>query len=604
MISVVQNRNVYEIRFRYDPVLVDYVKAVPGRSWNAIQKYWTIPLDKLGFFINQIKGTNYEPMLKIQSDEHLNENATLDSTAVIPNVDISEVPIYVGEGFSPYSHQLDFMKYAIFREATGNKRGFLLGDDPGLGKTMEVMNLALYNREHYHYKHCLIVCCINSSKLNWYEDIIKHTRGVEIPYILGTRRLKRSGAERISVGSKEKVEDLKSGHKYADLTAPELPYFLIVNIEAFRTKSGKKFTFTQEVIAMINRGDLQMIAIDEIHKNASATSIQGAQLLKVKEASQDRVMYIPMTGTPIVNKPTDVYVPLRLIGGHTFTSYYTWCNHFCVYGGYGGHDIIGYKNIPYLKNLLQANMLRRLKEEVLDLPPIIHFTDYVDNTVYQTKLYDAVVAEMKASKEKLVKDLNPLSAFLRLRQINGAPELVDPTLKLDKDYINRNAKIQMLLDLLEDAHEQHHKVIVFSNWVEPLRTLYRIVSKKYKVCCYVGTMNETDREKHKKVFIENPAYTVMLGTVGAMGVSHTLTVAQTVIFYDEPWTYADKKQAWERAYRIGTNAPLNVHTIITRDTVDDRVHDIVYTKKGIATYIVDGQLDLRSNPSLFDFLIS
>ena len=93
MISVVQNRNVYEIRFRYDPVLVDYVKAVPGRSWNAIQKYWTIPLDKLGFFINQIKGTNYEPLLKIQSDEHLNENATLDSTTSIPNVDISGVPI-------------------------------------------------------------------------------------------------------------------------------------------------------------------------------------------------------------------------------------------------------------------------------------------------------------------------------------------------------------------------------------------------------------------------------------------------------------------------------------------------------------------------------
>jgi SNF2 family DNA or RNA helicase len=315
-------------------------------------------------------------------------------------------------------------------------------------------------------------------------------------------------------------------------------------------------------------------------------------------------MYIPMTGTPITNKPTDVFLPLRLVGGHNFSSYYTWTQYFCVLGGYGGHEVIGYKNIPYLKSLLQGNMLRRLKKDVLDLPPVIQFTDYVENTPYQRKLYASVLQELRESREQIVQSLNPMSAFLKLRQVNGAPELVDATTKVDMSYINKNAKVQMLLDLLADAHEQGHKVIIFSNWVEPLRTLYRIIAKTYKVCCYTGTMSEADRAAHKKAFIENPEYTVILGTIGAMGVSHTLTVAKTVIFYDEPWTHADKQQAWERAHRIGTTSPLNVHTIITRDTVDERVHDIVYTKKDMATYIVDNQLDLRSNPNLFDLLLS
>ena len=85
---------------------------------------------------------------------------------------------------------------------------------------------------------------------------------------------------------------------------------------------------------------------------------------------------------------------------------------------------------------------------------------------------------------------------------------------------------------------------------------------------------------------------------------HTLTSANNVIFYDEPWTYADKQQAWERVHRIGTVKTINVYTLISRNTVDDTVHNIVYNKKHISSYIVDGQLDLRNNPALFDLLLS
>lgn len=605
MIHVNQQGDVYEVRFRYDPILVDYVKRIPGRLWNSSAKFWTIPKEHLGFFISQLKGTDYEAFLQIRSDEHLDENATLDATDTIPEYSLANVRMYVGEGMTLYSHQYDFMKYALHRQEVNKKyQGFLLGDEPGLGKTLEVMNLAMYNKEHHNFKHCLVVCCINSCKLNWYEDIKKHTQGEEIPYILGTRLRKRSKREYLSDLSADKVQDLQTGHMYGDLDAPELPYFLIVNIEAFRAKIRKTFTFTEEVIRLINEGQINMIAIDEIHRNASPSSIQGDQLMEVHKHAKCQVMFIPMTGTPIINRPTDVFLPLKLIGGHNFTSYYAWCKQFCVYGGYGNHDIIGYKNIPTLKQMLQTNMLRRLKADTLDLPPLIQFVNYVDNTAHQQQLYDRIVQELKASRDQLVKTLNPLTAFIRLRQVNGSPELIDPSIRIDDDYIKKNAKLQMLFDLLEEIHERHEKVIIFSNWVEPLRTLYKFISKKYKVCCYVGTMSEAARIKHKKVFVENPEYTVMIGTIGTLGVSHTLTVAQNVIFYDEPWTYADKKQAWDRISRIGATAQGNVYTIITRDTVDDKVHDIVYTKKDIATYIVDGKIDIRANPELFDQLLN
>lgn len=603
MITVTQCGQYYTVKFPYDPAVVDMVKCVPGRSWDPTAKVWTIHKDKLGTLLSQFKGTVYEGAVRIISQEHINENASLDTTAVIPNVDLSNVPFYVQEGAHPYKHQLDFMKYAIHRWNIGYHSGFLLGDDPGLGKTVEVMNWALYHRRMHKFKHCLIICCIASSKYNWYKDIVKHSRGHESPYILGTRLKRDKKTERYNTGNAERLQDIKCGHMYGDESAPELPYFLITNIETFRMREKKKYPITDEVKKLIQSGYFSMIAIDEVHKNMSTTSMQGKQILELKRYDQHRVEWIPMTGTPITSKPTDLFTPLKLIDAHSYGDFYTWSKHFCLYGGFSDKEVVGYKNIPELKNMLQSNMLRRLKKDVLDLPPKIYYTDYVDNTSYQNSLYNKVATNMIKSKGTILSQLNPLAQFMKLRQVNGAPELVDPDLKVDATYLQKNAKIAKVLELLDEAVQHGEKSLVFSNWVEPLRTLYRFVSKRYKTCCFTGTMTDADREKHKRVFMNNPEYMVMIGTIGAMGTTHTLTAAQNVIFLDEPWVPSDKQQAEERAYRIGTKSTVSIHTIISKNTVDDQVHDILYTKQGVSNYIVDNHLDLRSNPELFDLLL-
>ena len=605
MIKIVQNNEVYEVSFQYDINIVELIKNVPGKCWHPESKIWTIAADKLGFFLNQLKGTRYENDVQIISQEHIDENASLDATTKIPDVDISKVKLYCKEGCSLYSHQLDFMKWALHRQfVQKNMKGFILADSPGLGKTLETTNLALYNKRNFKFKHCLIVCCVNSAKYNWYDDILTHTQGKATPYILGSR-LKRDGSVRQKdIASKDKLQDLITMHMYSDENQPELPYFLITNIESFRYREGKYMPFTQRIIELINAGCIHMIALDEIHKNTSPSSTQGKQLLKIKEKTKDKCMWIPITGTPIVKRPTDVYLPLKLVGGHTYSNYYSWCKQYCIYGGYGDKDIMGYKNIPQLKYMLQGNMIRRLKEDVLDLPPIIFNDVYVDNTSYQSKLYAKIAKEIEESRNSILDSMNPMLALLRLRQINGSPELVDDKLTINDSYVSKNAKLKELLRLLEEIHDRGEKVVIFSNWVEPLRTLYKFISKKYHTCVYTGTMADAKREEQKRKFIEDSKSTILIGTIGAAGVSHTFTVAENVIFYDEPWNYADKQQAWERVYRIGTTKTINVYTLLTRNTVDDRVHDVVYTKKHVSSYIVDGQLDLKNNPELFDLLLS
>lgn len=605
MINVKQNGEVYEVSFPYDPFVVEYVKQVPGRQWVKAAKMWTIPKDKLGFLLAQFKGTQYESAVTVISDEYINQNATLDTTVQIPDIDISQVKFRVKLGSKPYQHQLDFMRYALYRQIKGNMNGFILADDQGLGKSMESMNLAVYNQKQYRFQHCLIICCVNSSKFNWKRDIEEHTQGEYVPYILGSRLRKRRPGYTIG-GGKEKLEDLQTLKKYSiELGGSDLPYFLILNVEAIRYKEGRKYPIADRLIELINQRYISMIIIDEVHKNLSPTSQQGKQLMNIKKKITEKPMWMPMSGTPITKKPLDLYLPLRLINAHNYDSYYMWSKEYCIYGGFGGHEIIGYKNIPRLKAQLQNNMLRRMKSDVLDLPPKIQITEYVENTPYQERLYERTAKGLMKERDQIVKSLNPLSKFFRLRQVNGNPELVEYECKIDDPkYIEKNAKLQRLLELLEEIHERDEKVVIFSNWVESLRTLYTFVSKRYKVCCFTGTMKEADRQKHKEVFMTNPRYTVMMGTFGALGTTHTLTVARNVIMYDEPWNPSDKAQAEDRIYRIGTKYPVNIYTLITRDTVDDRVHDILYTKSGISEFIVDGKLDIMNNPRLFNLLLS
>jgi len=602
MINVIQNKDKYEISFPYDPDIVSRVKNVPGRTWIPDKKVWTIQKEKLGFFLSQIRGSIYESEVHIYSNEDINKNENLESTYTIPDIDLKGEKFRVKEGFEPYKHQIDFFKYAIDREQKGNMNGFLLADEQGLSKSAETINIALYNKKHYGFKHCLIICCVNTAKFTWKNEINIHTNGEYEGYILGTRFKRDKVTKKYDSSSLQKYEDISSMKKYGK-DEEDLPYFIIINIEALRYKSKKKYPIVDRIIELVNSHEINMIAMDEVHKNISPQSMQGKQILRIKRSTDNNAEWIPMTGTPITNKPTDLFLPLRVINGHTCNSYWNWCQDFCIYGGYGGYEIVGYKNMPKLKAMLQGNMIRRLKSEVLDLPPKIQYTEYVENTEYQNKLYQDVLKDVISHKEEIVESLNPMTQLLRLRQVNGSPEIVDEELNVDTDYLKKNAKLIRLLELLEEIHERNEKVLIFSNWVEPLRTLYKFVSQKYKVCAYTGTMKSEDREKSKQKFMDDPKYTVMLGTVGAMGTTVTLTAAQNIIFYDEPWTPADKEQAEDRIHRIGTTSSVNIYSLLTINTIDERVHDILYNKKGVSNFIIDNKIDLHKDPKLFDLLL-
>lgn len=536
------------IKGDYNPTILDVIHSFQTRYYHRNSKLWEckidyfpIILDKLKFEDIQICGEvpkKFEKYLKMLDIYDEQDADYLSRT-------------------KPFEHQMDSFKYAL----THNK--FLLGDEQGLGKTKQALDIAVARK--HKMRHCLIVCGVNNLKWNWYKEVEIHTN--EKAHILGSR-VNRKGKTVIG-SSAERLADLKQIHD---------EYFLITNIETLRDKS-----IQSQIKKMCSDGIIGMTIIDEIHKCKNSQSKQGKAIHCC--CSYYR---LALTGTPLMNNPVDLYNVLKWleVENHSLTYFK---NLYCEMGGFGGYEIIGYKNLDQLENSLNKNMLRRRKEEVLDLPPKIYTDELLDLDSSQDKLYRDVTNQIIEDIDRIMLLPNPLTELIRLRQVTSNPNI------LTSKNIN-NVKYNRIVDILESTTD---KVIIFSNWTKVINPLYiKLSSLGYNPALVTGESKDPILEMNK--FQSDNTCKVILGTTPALGTGYTLTAANTVIFIDEPWSKAIKDQAEDRCHRIGTKGTVNIITLICKDTIDERIHQIIKDKGELSDRIVDGK---AVQPSDIKFLI-
>lgn len=325
-----------------------------------------------------------------------------------------------------------------------------------------------------------------------------------------------------------------------------------------------------------------------VHNCKDVTSIQGKHLLKLKAETM-----ISMTGTPLMNNPLDLYIHLKWLD-YEKHPFYSFKQHYCIFGGYGGYQIVGYKHLDQLKAQFEDIMLRRLKKEVLDLPEKIYTTEYVEMTKNQQKIYNDVYNELSEDIDKVTAAVNPLSELIRLRQATGFTGILSST-------IEESAKLDRLDELLEEIVANGGKAIVFSNWTSMTGPTYERLLK-YNPAIITGETKDRVAEQDK--FMNDDSCKVIVGTIGAMGTGLTLTAANTVIFLDEPWNRATREQAEDRAHRIGTKSNVNIIFILCKGTIDERIHDLVEQKGQMSDLLVDGKLTKQNRQNLVNFLLS
>jgi SNF2 family DNA or RNA helicase len=485
-----------------------------------------------------------------------------------------------------YPHQEKAVLYAKKHER------FILGDQQGTGKTIEIIGIAMARKRLLHEKHCLIITCVNGLKYNWEDEIISATG--EVPCMLG-RRDDEDGESHIG-SSRQKLSDLR-----------HLPsnYFLILNVEALRYKRGKgrgKYVLAEKIEALCKSGSIGMIAVDEIHKNKNPEAKQTRGLMKFSA----RCM-IAATGTLILNRPMDSYVPLKWLGIEK-RNYKDFLKDYTIKGGWHNCEIVGYKNLDQMNRIVNDNMLRRKKSDVLSLPPKLRETAYVEMSEAEWKLYKSImgktVENVRKKREQLKENMrlnkhvnlsNPLSQWTYLRQVTGDASILS-------DAITKSSKMERLEDLVEQITEDGDKVIVFSEWTEITKRLRKRLAK-YSPSYITGEVSLEERQAEKNRFQTDKNCKVIIGTTGAMGTGLTLTAASYVIFMDSPWTMALKEQCEDRAHRIGTTSNVNIITLVCKRTIDEYIEKLLAMKGTLASIILDPEEAKDGAEVMIDWLL-
>lgn len=528
------------LTFNYNKEVVASVKALRARFWDPDNKRWEIEYRELNELKSALSSFNWV----IE-----NEDIVPDSVDVNSDFNLKTVPM---------AHQIEGILYGL------DHSRFLLADDQGLGKTFQVINLAVIRKNAQNFKHCLIVCGVNGLKWNWIEEIEKHSD--ESGYVLGQRR-KRTGKVVVE-GNADKLSDLDR----LAINDSEFPYFIITNIESLRDE-----TIADKINILCEDGIINMVAVDEIHRCKNLDTKQGQGMLKVQPTYR-----IGMTGTPLMNSPLDLYAILKWLGYQPY-EFKQFKYHFCRFDEWG--SVIGYKNIDQLRAQLSTMMLRRRKDEVLDLPEKIYKNEYVELTEEQKKLYNQVITDAIEDPEisEVVDNSCMLAIKMRLRQVSGG---IGPF-----SLIKKNPKLDRLEQIVEEAVYSGTKVIVYSNWVQGINPAVERLAK-YNPVVITGETKDADRQMLVNKFQNDDSVKVICGTIGALGTGVTLTAATEVVFLDEPWTNADKEQAIDRCHRIGTTQAIVIHTLMSYGTYDEDVHDIVEGKKELSITVVEKK-DLR-----------
>ena len=348
-------------------------------------------------------------------------------------------------------------------------------------------------------------------------------------------------------------------------------FFVIVNIETLQNKNFAE-AFNK------SRSTFDMIVLDEAHHCKQPTSLAAKTLMKLKAKRT-----IALTGTLIMNNPENAYVPLKWTNniGSTFSQFKGMFN---VYGGFGGVQVIGHKNLDLLKQLVQSCSLRRLKTDVLDLPDKNYQIDYVELKPQQRALYKEVQDGILAELDKLEKTptvIQELAINMRLRQITAFPGMISTE-------VTQSAKLDRLEELVESIVNQGDKVVVFSTFKGSVFEVYNRL-KQYNPLICTGDDSDQDIDIRKQMFEKNTENKVMICTWQKMGTGHTLTAANYVIFIDTPWTDADFQQCADRIYRIGQNKKCFIITLIAKDTYDERVQEILERKECLSGYLIDNK---------------
>lgn len=464
---------------------------------------------------------------------------------------------WIGEGSARRKSMLPWIKDEVIYYAhqtegirkLARMKSFILGDEMGLGKSLQALSVFAIDIELKRGDTALVVCPL-SLKDNWLDEVEKYTGGIFAMKLNGTP------AKRL-----EQIEFWKS---------VDQPKILVINYKQVVSHFD-----------ILNSIGFHLVIFDEAHtiKNPKAQVTKCCLKLRATRSFM-------LTGTPLLNRVNELWAPLNRIDPVKFKSFWNFTHRFCVYGGYGGHEIIGTKNEQELKNILAQVMVRRLKKDVLDLPSVQVIERRVRLLPEQRKLYDQVEKELMLEINGEESELdNALTKMLRLKQICGT------TLPFTGE--DKSSKLDMAVEENVELVDSGNHVVIFTQFRDvQAACAARLEDAGVKVYLLNGDVPGSDRVKVVKAWeSDKPCAIVCMLQVAGVGLN--MTKARHVTMLDKLYVPGLNQQAIDRLHRIGasTTQSIQVFDYYCIGTVESRVNQILKIKTQLGQDIIEGVQD-------------
>jgi SWI/SNF-related matrix-associated actin-dependent regulator 1 of chromatin subfamily A len=533
------NNKFYPTRSQSDYIISFHDKQPKvARKWVILDAYFAQKLadDKLYTEIPQKvwveklladKEKAYHIWGKVFDSEELHD-FWLPKAAIIKDNSVQNVVV----DYSKYSNRppLEHQKEAI-QKLLENKK-FILADDMGLGKTTSTIIGALESGSKK-----ILVICPATLKINWKREIENYS---DRPIFIAESK------------------NFSTEHD-----------FVIANYDIIKNFHDPK---NKEESLIIN-SKFDLVIVDEAHYIKNATA-QRTKLINDLVKNTERLWLL--TGTPMTSRPMDYFNLLSLVDSPVSKNWMAYAIRYCAgyqfkVGNRKVWNITGASNLEELRERTSGTILRRLKENVLDLP------DKIITPVYlklKSKAYEDVMGEYYDWYDKNPEESKSLTVqFSKLTKVR---------------QIIAEEKIQQTIEIAENIIEQGKKVIIFCNFTDSLN---KIVEHFGKTAVKLdGSMSQHERQYSVDQFQENEKIKVFVGNIRAAGTGITLTAGEAAIFNDLSFLPSDHAQAEDRSYRYGQKNNVLVYYPIFENTIEGIIYDILNNKKQvIATVMGDNQ---------------
>lgn len=449
--------------------------------------------------------------------------------------------------FKLLPHQLEGIEFI-----SKSKRGIIVGDDMGTGKTLQ--SLAFTKWSHYQEGlERVLVVCPAALLCQWDEEIEKY------------------------YGFKPAV--YKSGKPILD------NFVTLISMETLRTQAKGVYTHVHRLNHHFT-GKKYTIILDEAHEACNPDSHTNISIRALSPPHR----IIPMTGTPIKNKVENLYGIVLLLD--PWLDKAEWYNRYIIRelknvptkrGVRTVWNITGYKNLDHLNAYLQTIMIRRLKGEVNDLPPKrVQYVPYYPDRRYEGFLYDI--------------DLSDEPVMVKVVRLIEAASGLNPFDKSKEDFIPGN-KYQLLKQLIGSTDG---RMIVFFQYYEVLRHVKALLSKAgYNVYEWSGRNHTTRTQQVRDWAVSESG--ILLGTIDAAGLGLNLVEGTTAIFYEPCLSPSGLQQAEDRIYRVGQTKPVNIFYLYGRETVEEAVMALLRRKKATTDAVVGGNFTSEELQQIYKY---